>query len=200
MRVEGPPPLRAGRLLTAQSAGVSWPESGTPQMGAAGGLAAVQRLELCSGKWGPRVGQLQVPRRGVSEGGWSEEGEAGMGSQRCEQGLSAHPLSVDSRRGVCGRLGRPGVGVCIGATAGAGSVTDRGGGRGGAAAGNGAGVQDPAGSSPAGAGTRAPSWPGLLTRQLLVFVDGICRRGNLLPITENSMFGLTWEPTKVSSA
>lgn len=126
--------------------------------------------------------------------------KTGMGSQRCEQGLSAHPPSVDSRRGVCGRLGRPGVGVCIGATAGAGSATDRGGGRGGAAAGNGAGVQDPAGSSPAGAGTRAPSWPGLLTRQLLVFVDGICRRGNLLPITENSMFGLTWEPTKVSSA
>lgn len=86
MWVEGLPPLRAGRLLTAQSAGVSWPESGTPQMGAAGGLAVVQRLELCSGKWGPRVGQLQVPRRGVSEGGWSEEGEAGWAASAVSRG------------------------------------------------------------------------------------------------------------------
>lgn len=58
-------------------------------------------------------------------------------------------------------------------------MTDRGGGQGGAAAGTGARAQDPAGSSPAGAGTWTPSWLGLLTRQLLVFVDGMCRRENL---------------------
>lgn len=99
-------------------------------MGAAGGLEVVLGLGLCLGKWGPRAEQVQVPRCGMNEGVWGEEGEVGMGSPRCEQGPSAHRLWTAGQE--CGGLGRPGVDVCIGAAAGAGSVTDRGAGQGGA--------------------------------------------------------------------